>query len=88
MFIGKFAQKNEHVEHKNFNSNDINSWISFINTEKYIINQIVPINQDFIHVIYRLRREYIKENRNSNIAVAVKFHLSPKSLYIKYKHFL
>lgn len=70
--LGKFAQKNDNVEHKNFNSHDINSWISFLNNEKIIISQIIPISQEFIHVTYKPRREYIKENRNSNLVVAVK----------------
>lgn len=54
-----------------FSAMNIDKWNDFFSKEDINVTQVIPISQDFVRVVYKDKKPYVKENPVSNSIVAV-----------------
>jgi hypothetical protein len=68
---GKFAQRNDQYLNEIFTDREISQYFELIHSTEFDISQVVPVQKNMVRVVYKKKKALTKENKNSNVIVAV-----------------
>ena len=68
---GKFAQKNNLSHHLVFHKDDWASFHELVNNDAYDVHTPIFTTTEMVRVSYNDKRDFVTENENSNIVVAM-----------------